>query len=319
MAKNSHEKNTVKENIHTLNKIRDYLKKNVSLDDIHACKCYKNYKFNPEMATKVADAFIRKGEEDIVMVAITGDPTPTDWLDSDTPESSVGRIENKKTEYYTPYSENAHLISKGEIKNEKESVLKYYQNQIGNKARVFRLHCGSIFDYSLEVKNLPDAAKTNPKLAWRDIPASEMWSLVSKTADNAEHKEVINWYFGIGAHAAMWDDDIHICKHCGKPFRWHEESNWKYSSSEYEDVEDLEFRYTDWGKYPVLECPNCHEPLTREDQMDCKDLAEEAKAEAWILIEEHLVNEERKAVALERQKAAHNNKYDTAFVKRTNR
>lgn len=322
MAANTKQRNNGNQDYY-MNPIRDYIGACFETEDVIIVECYENYRFKPEKAREKVEECESNGVENIYLVAITGDPVPTDWLDSDNPEPTTGKIEDKETVRYEPFSENGHMISKGEIKNEKESLLKYFQVSLGDRARVIRLHCGDIFDYSEEVKKLQDAVKSDLSLAWNGIPATYMQTLVDKGSEDAVSKEVRDWYFSRNAHAATWGPDVVICPHedCKTPFRWHEESNWKYSIKEYEDVEETEFRYKDWNQYPVMECPICHKPLTRLDQVKAQELADEARAEAWELIENSLAEENKRTAykAALKDRADQMGKHNTKVVTRLHR
>ena len=299
MCKNAKEKRNVKKYDFYMDAVRKNVGAYIPTEDFLAAKCWDGRRrFNTENAIKALDALKRiNPEEECYLVAITWDRTPTDWLDSDTPEPTTGKIDTeRKTEYYTPFSSTAHLMSRGEIKDSRENRFKDLQVVLGDKATVLRIHEGDVFNMKEEVSKLKDTYKANPTLGWKDIPASEMWELtteIGNTADGAKARDMI---FAAGAHPILWDDDIiiHVAEGCNHPIRWKEVNDVNYDRGE--DAEEQEYDvfhynedgiYTEYYNIPLFECPHCGKVLTREDYIAGKEAAKKAIEEAYIIYEEH--------------------------------
>ena len=294
MAKNAREKRNAKKSDYYMDIIRKNVGAYIPTEDFLAAKCWDGRRrFNTENAIKALDALKRiNPEEECYLVAITWDRTPTDWLDSDTPEPTTGKIDTeRKTEYYTPFSSTAHLMSRGEIKDSRENRFKDLQVVLGNKATVLRIHEGDVFDMREEVNKLKDTYKANPTLDWKGIPASEMWELTTEIGSDANGAKARDMIFAAGAHPILWDDDIiiHVHEGCNHPIRWKEVNDVPYADQREiaENQEEDGFRYTGWNKIPLFECPHCGEILTREDYMVGKEAAKQAIEEAYIIYEEH--------------------------------
>lgn len=320
MCKNAREKRLVKKSDFYMDAIRKNVGKCMDKGDFLAAKCWesnkkgkkgkkgkkadttdakckkvnkKGKKFNTSNAIKALDALKRiNPEEDIFLVAITWDRTPTDWLDSDTPEPTTGKIDTeRKTEYYTPFSSTAHLMSRGEIKDSRENEFKDLQVVLGDKATVLRIHEGDVFNMRDEIKRLKDTHKANPTLSWKDIPASEMWELTTEIGSDANGAKARDMIFAAGAHPILWDDDIiiHVHEGCNHPIRWKEVNDVPYADQREiaENQEEDGFRYTGWSKIPLFECPHCGEVLTREDYMAGKEAAKKAIEEAYVIYAEY--------------------------------
>ena len=294
MAKNAREKRNAKKSDYYMDIIRKNVGAYVPTKDFLAAKCWDGrHRFNTENAVKALDALKRiNPEEECYLVAITWDRTPTDWLDSDTPEPTTGKIDTeRKTEYYTPFSSTAHLMSRGEIKTSKENTLKDLQIVLENKATVLWMHEGVIYSMKEEVGKLKDAYKANPTLDWKGIPASEMWELTTEIGSDANGAKARDIIFKAGAHPILWDDDIiiHVHEGCNHPIRWKEVNDVPYADQREiaENKEEDGFRYTGWSKIPLFECPHCGEALTREDYMAGKEAAKKAIEEAYTIYEEY--------------------------------
>lgn len=299
MAKNAREKRNTKKSDYYMDIIRKNVGAYIPTEDFLAAKCWDGRRrFNTENAIKALDALKRiNPEEECYLVAITWDRTPSDWLDSDTPEPTTGKIDTeRKTEYYTPFSSTAHLMSRGEIKDSRENRFKDLQVVLGDKATVLRIHEGDVFNMKEEVSKLKDTYKANPTLSWKDIPASEMWELTTEIGNSAEGSKARDMIFAAGAHPILWDDDIiiHVHEGCNHPIRWKEVNDVPYDRGE--DAEEQEydvFHYNEDGIYseyynvPLFECPHCGKALTREDYIAGKEAAKEAIEEAYIIYEEH--------------------------------
>ena len=294
MAKNAREKRNAKKSDYYMDIIRKNVGAYVPTEDFLAAKCWDGRRrFNTDNAIKALDALKRNNpEEECYLVAITWDRTPTDWLDSDTPEPTTGKIDTeRKTEYYTPFSSTAHLMSRGEIKDSRENRFKDLQVVLGDKATVLRIHEGDVFNMREEVNKLKDTYKANPTLDWKGIPASEMWELTTEIGNTANGAKARDMIFAAGAHPILWDDDIiiHVHEGCNHPIRWKEVNDVPYADQREiaENQEEDGFRYTGWSKIPLFECPHCGEILTREDYMAGKEAAKQAIEEAYIIYEEY--------------------------------
>ena len=299
MAKNAREKRNAKKSDYYMDIIRKNVGAYVPTEDFLAAKCWDGRRrFNTDNAVKALDALKRNNpEEECYLVAITWDRTPTDWLDSDTPEPTTGKIDTeRKTEYYTPFSSTAHLMSRGEIKDSRENRFKDLQVVLGNKATVLRIHEGDVFNMREEVNKLKDTYKANPTLDWKGIPASEMWELTTEIGSDANGAKARDMIFAAGAHPILWDDDIiiHVHEGCNHPIRWKEVNDVPYDRGE--DAEEQEydvFHYNEDGIYseyyniPLFECPHCGKALTREDYIAGKEAAKEAIEEAYTIYEEY--------------------------------
>ena len=294
MAKNAREKRNAKKSDYYMDIIRKNVGAYIPTEDFLAAKCWDGRRrFNTENAIKALDALKRiNPEEECYLVAITWDRTPTDWLDSDTPEPITGKIDTeRKTEYYTPFSSTAHLMSRGEIKDSRENRFKDLQVVLGDKATVLRIHEGDVFNMREEVNKLKDTYKANPTLDWKGIPASEMWELTTEIGNTANGAKARDMIFAAGAHPILWDDDIiiHVHEGCNHPIRWKEVNDVPYADQREiaENQEEDGFRYTGWSKIPLFECPHCGEILTREDYMAGKEAAKKAIEEAYTIYEEY--------------------------------
>lgn len=298
MCKNAREKRLVKKSDYYMDIIRKNVGAYIPTENFLAAKCWDGRRrFNTENAIKALDALKRiNPEEECYLVAITWDRTPSDWLDSDTPEPTTGKIDTeRKTEYYTPFSSIAHLMSRGEVKDSRENRFKDLQVVLGDKATVLRMHEGDVFNMKEEVSKLKDTYKANPTLGWKGIPASEMWELTTEIGSDANGAKARDMIFAAGAHPILWDDDIiiHVHEGCNHPIRWKEVNDVPYVDQREiaENQEEDGFRYTGWSKIPLFECPHCGEVLTREDYMAGKEAAKEAIEEAYIIYEEYRKNE----------------------------
>lgn len=294
MCKNAREKRLVKKSDFYMDAVRKNVGAYVPTEDFLAAKCWNGRRrFNTDNAVKALDALKRNNpEEECYLVAITWDRTPTDWLDSDTPEPTTGKIDTeRKTEYYTPFSSTAHLMSRGEIKDSRENRFKDLQVVLGDKATVLRIHEGDVFNMREEVNKLKDTYKANPTLDWKGIPASEMWELTTEIGSDANGAKARDMIFAAGAHPILWDDDIiiHVHEGCNHPIRWKEVNDVPYADQREiaENQEEDGFRYTGWSKIPLFECPHCGEILTREDYMAGKEAAKKAIEEAYIIYGEY--------------------------------
>ena len=299
MAKNAREKRNTKKSDYYMDIIRKNVGAYVPTEDFLTAKCWDGRRrFTADNAVKALEALKRiNPEEEVFLVAITWDRTPTDWLDSDTPEPTTGKIDTeRKTEYYTPFSSTAHLMSRGEIKDSRENRFKDLQVVLGDKATVLRIHEGDVFNMREEVNKLKDTYKANPTLNWKGIPASEMWELTAEIGNDANGAKARDMIFAAGAHPILWDDDIiiHVHEGCNHPIRWKEVNDVPYDRGE--DAEEQEydvFHYNEDGIYseyyniPLFECPHCGKALTREDYIAGKEAAKEAIEEAYIIYEEH--------------------------------
>ena len=305
MAKNAREKRNAKKSDYYMDIIRKNVGAYVPTEDFLAAKCWDGRRrFNTDNAVKALDALKRNNpEEECYLVAITWDRTPTDWLDSDTPEPTTGKIDTeRKTEYYTPFSSTAHLMSRGEIKDSRENRFKDLQVVLGDKATVLRIHEGDVFNMREEVNKLKDTYKANPTLDWKGIPASEMWELTTEIGSDANGAKARDMIFAAGAHPILWDDDIiiHVHEGCNHPIRWKEVNDVPYADQREiaENKEEDGFRYTGWSKIPLFECPHCGEALTREDYMAGKEAAKQAIEEAYTIYEKY----RRKEIEAEKAK-----------------
>ena len=305
MAKNAREKRNAKKSDYYMDIIRKNVGAYVPTEDFLAAKCWDGRRrFNTDNAVKALDALKRNNpEEECYLVAITWDRTPTDWLDSDTPEPTTGKIDTeRKTEYYTPFSSTAHLMSRGEIKDSRENRFKDLQVVLGDKATVLRIHEGDVFNMREEVNKLKDTYKANPTLDWKGIPASEMWELTTEIGSDANGAKARDIIFAAGAHPILWDDDIiiHVHEGCNHPIRWKEVNDVPYADQREiaENKEEDGFRYTGWSKIPLFECPHCGEALTREDYMAGKEAAKQAIEEAYTIYEKY----RRKEIEAEKAK-----------------
>ena len=310
MCKNAREKRLVKKSDFYMDAVRKNVGAYIPTENFLAAKCWDGRRrFNTENAIKALDALKRiNPEEECYLVAITWDRTPTDWLDSDTPEPTTGKIDTeRKTEYYTPFSSTAHLMSRGEIKDSRENRFKDLQVVLGDKATVLRIHEGDVFNMKEEVSKLKDTYKANPTLGWKGIPASEMWELTTEIGNDANGSKARDLIFAAGAHPILWDDDIiiHVAEGCNHPIRWKEVNDVPYDRGE--DAEEQEydvFHYNEDGIYseyyniPLFECPHCGKALTREDYIAGKEAAKEAIEEAYIIYEEY----RRKEIEAEKAK-----------------
>ena len=299
MAKNAREKRNTKKSDYYMDIIRKNVGAYIPTENFLAAKCWDGRRrFTADNAVKALEALKRiNPEEEVFLVAITWDRTPTDWLDSDTPEPTTGKIDTeRKTEYYTPFSSTAHLMSRGEIKDSRENRFKDLQVVLGDKATVLRIHEGDVFNMREEVNKLKDTYKANPTLNWKGIPASEMWELTTEIGSDANGAKARDMIFAAGAHPILWDDDIiiHVAEGCNHPIRWKEVNDVPYDRGE--DAEEQEydvFHYNEDGIYseyyniPLFECPHCGKALTREDYIAGKEAAKEAIEEAYIIYEEH--------------------------------
>ena len=299
MAKNAREKRNTKKSDYYMDIIRKNVGAYIPTENFLAAKCWDGRRrFTADNAVKALEALKRiNPEEEVFLVAITWDRTPTDWLDSDTPEPTTGKIDTeRKTEYYTPFSSTAHLMSRGEIKDSRENRFKDLQVVLGDKATVLRIHEGDVFNMRDEVSKLKDTYKANPTLDWKGIPASEMWELTTEIGSDANGAKARDMIFAAGAHPILWDDDIiiHVAEGCNHPIRWKEVNDVPYDRGE--DAEEQEydvFHYNEDGIYseyyniPLFECPHCGKALTREDYIAGKEAAKEAIEEAYIIYEEY--------------------------------
>ena len=299
MAKNAREKRNTKKSDYYMDIIRKNVGAYIPTENFLAAKCWDGRRrFTADNAVKALEALKRiNPEEEVFLVAITWDRTPTDWLDSDTPEPTTGKIDTeRKTEYYTPFSSTAHLMSRGEIKDSRENRFKDLQVVLGDKATVLRIHEGDVFNMREEVNKLKDTYKANPTLNWKGIPASEMWELTTEIGNTANGAKARDMIFAAGAHPILWDDDIiiHVAEGCNHPIRWKEVNDVPYDRGE--DAEEQEydvFHYNEDGIYseyyniPLFECPHCGKALTREDYIAGKEAAKEAIEEAYIIYEEY--------------------------------
>ena len=347
MCKNAKEKRNVKKYDFYMDTIRKNVGAYIPTENFLAAKCWesskkdkkgkkadtadakckkvnkKGKKFNTTNAIRALDALKRANpEEEIFLVAITWDRTPTDWLDSDTPEPTTGKIDTeRKTEYYTPFSSTAHLMSRGEIKNSKENILKDLQVGLEDKATVLWIHEGAVFNMKEEVGKLKDTYKANPTLSWKGIPASEMWELTTEIGSDANGAKARDLIFTAGAHPILWDDDIiiHVAEGCNHPIRWKEVNDVPYDRGE--DAEEQEYDvfhynedgiYTEYYNIPLFECPHCGKALTREDYIAGKEAAKEAIEEAYIIYEEYRKKE------LEAEKAKKEAAEKAAALKKAN-
>lgn len=337
MAKNTKEKRNTKKSDYYMDIIRKNVGAYIPTENFLAAKCWDGRRrFNTDNAIKALNALKRiNPEEECYLVAITWDRTPGDWLDSDTPEPTTGKIDTeRKTEYYTPFSSTAHLMSRGEIKDSRENRFKDLQVVLGDKATVLRIHEGDVFNMRDEVRKLKDTYKANPTLDWKGIPASEMWELTTEIGNSAEGSKARDMIFTAGAHPILWDDDIiiHVAEGCNHPIRWKEVNDVPYDRGE--DAEEQEydvFHYNEDGIYseyyniPLFECPHCGKALTREDYIAGKEAAKEAIEEAYIIYEEYrrkeIEAEKAKKEAAEKAAALKeaNAKKQLAFATRDNK
>ena len=299
MAKNAREKRNTKKSDYYMDIIRKNVGAYIPTENFLAAKCWDGRRrFTADNAVKALKALKRiNPEEEVFLVAITWDRTPTDWLDSDTPEPTTGKIDTeRKTEYYTPFSSTAHLMSRGEIKDSRENRFKDLQVVLGDKATVLRIHEGDVFNMRDEIKRLKDTYKANPTLDWKGIPASEMWELTTEIGSDANGAKARDMIFAAGAHPILWDDDIiiHVAEGCNHPIRWKEVNDIPYDRGE--DAEEQEydvFHYNEDGIYseyyniPLFECPHCGKVLTREDYIAGKEAAKEAIEEAYVIYAEY--------------------------------
>ena len=299
MAKNAREKRNTKKSDYYMDIIRKNVGAYIPTENFLAAKCWDGRRrFTADNAVKALEALKRiNPEEEVFLVAITWDRTPTDWLDSDTPEPTTGKIDTeRKTEYHTPFSSTAHLMSRGEIKDSRENRFKDLQVVLGDKATVLRIHEGDVFNMREEVNKLKDTYKANPTLNWKGIPASEMWELTTEIGSDANGAKARDMIFAAGAHPILWDDDIiiHVAEGCNHPIRWKEVNDVNYDRGE--DAEEQEYDvfhynedgiYTEYYNIPLFECPHCGKVLTREDYIAGKEAAKEAIEEAYIIYEEH--------------------------------
>ena len=294
MAKNAKEKRILMKYDSYKDLVRKSIGAYVPRENFLSAKCWDGkYHFVTDNAIKALNALKRINPEDeVYLVAVTWDRIPGDWLDSEVPEPTTGKIDTeRRTERYVPFSSTAHLMSRGEIKTSKENTLKDLQIVLENKATVLWMHEGVIYSMKEEVGKLKDTYKANPTLDWKGIPASEMWELtteIGNTADGAKARDII---FKAGAHPILWDDDIiiHVHEGCNHPIRWKEVNDVPYADQREiaENQEEDGFRYTGWNKIPLFECPHCGEILTREDYMAGKEAAKQAIEEAYIIYEEY--------------------------------
>lgn len=294
MAKNAKEKRTVMKYDRYKDLVRKSIGAYVPRENFLSAKCWDGkYHFITDNAVKALDALKRNNpEEECYLVAITWDRTPGDWLDSEVPEPTTGKIDTeRRTERYVPFSSTAHLMRRGEIKNSKENILKDLQIVLENRATVLWIHEGDVFNMREEVNKLKDTYKANPTLDWKGIPASEMWELTTEIGSDANAAKARDMIFEAGAHPILWDDDIiiHVHEGCNHPIRWKEVNDVHYADQREiaENKEEDGFRYTGWSKIPLFECPHCGEVLTREDYMAGKEAAKQAIEEAYIIYEEY--------------------------------
>ena len=113
MAKNAKEKRTVMKYDRYKDLVRKSIGAYVPTENFLAAKCWDGrYHFITENAVKALDALKRiNPEEECYLVAITWDRTPGDWLDSEVPEPTTGKIDTeRRTERYVPFSSTAHLM-----------------------------------------------------------------------------------------------------------------------------------------------------------------------------------------------------------------
>ena len=319
MAKNAKEKRILMKYDSYKDLVRKSIGAYVPRENFLSAKCWDGkYHFVTDNAIKALNALKRINPEDeVYLVAVTWDRIPGDWLDSEVPEPTTGKIDTeRRTERYVPFSSTAHLMSRGEIKTSKENTLKDLQIVLENKATVLWMHEGVIYSMKEEVGKLKDAYKANPTLDWKGIPASEMWELtteIGNTADGAKARDII---FAAGAHPILWDDDIiiHVHEGCNHPIRWKEVNDVPYADQREiaENQEEDGFRYTGWNKIPLFECPHCGEILTREDYMVGKEAAKQAIEEAYIIYEEYRKKE------LEAEKAKKEAAEKAAALKKAN-
>ena len=294
MAKNAKEKRILMK----YDSYKDLVSKSIGAyvprENFLSAKCWDGkYHFVTDNAIKALNALKRiNPEDDCYLVAVTWDRIPGDWLDSEVPEPTTGKIDTeRRTERYVPFSSTAHLMSRGEIKTFKEITLKYLQIVLENKATVLWMHEGVIYSMKEEVGKLKDAYKANPTLDWKGIPASEMWELTTEIGSDANGAKARDMIFAAGAHPILWDDDIiiHVHEGCNHPIRWKEVNDIPYADQREiaENQEEDGFRYTGWSKIPLFECPHCGEALTREDYMAGKEAAKKAIEEAYIIYAEY--------------------------------
>lgn len=324
MAKNAREKRLVKKSDFYMDAVRKNVGAYIPTENFLAAKCWDGRRrFTADNAIKALDALKRiNPEEECYLVATTWDRTPSDWLDSDTPEPTTGKIDTeRKTEYYTPFSSTAHLMSRGEIKDSRENRFKDLQVVLGDKATVLRIHEGDVFNMKEEVSKLKDTYKANPTLDWKGIPASEMWELTTEIGSDANGAKARDMIFAAGAHPILWDDDIiiHVAEGCNHPIRWKEVNDVPYDRGE--DAEEQEYDvfhynedgiYTEYYNIPLFECPHCGKILTREDYIAGKEAAKKAIEEAYIIYEEHRKKE------LEAEKAKKEAAEKAAALKKAN-
>ena len=294
MAKNAREKRILMKYDSYKDVVRKSIGAYVPRENFLSAKCWDGkYHFVTDNAVKALDALKRINTEDeVYLVAVTWDRIPGDWLDSEVPEPTTGKIDTeRKTERYVPFSSTAHLMSRGEIKTSKENTLKDLQIVLENKATVLWMHEGVIYNMKEEVGKLKDAYKANPTLDWKGIPASEMWELTTEIGNNANGSKARDMIFAAGAHPILWDDDIiiHVHEGCNHPIRWKEVNDIPYADQREiaENQEEDGFRYTGWSKIPLFECPHCGEVLTREDYMAGKEAAKKAIEEAYVIYAEY--------------------------------
>ena len=294
MAKNAKEKRILMKYDSYKDLVRKSIGAYVPRENFLSAKCWDGkYHFVTDNAIKALNALKRiNPEDDCYLVAVTWDRIPGDWLDSEVPEPTTGKIDTeRRTERYVPFSSTAHLMSRGEIKTSKENTLKDLQIVLENKATVLWMHEGVIYSMKEEVGKLKDAYKANPTLDWKGIPASEMWELTTEIGSDANGAKARDIIFKAGAHPILWDDDIiiHVHEGCNHPIRWKEVNDVPYADQREiaENKEEDGFRYTGWSKIPLFECPHCGEVLTREDYMAGKEAAKKAIEEAYSIYEEY--------------------------------
>ena len=294
MAKNAKEKRILMKYDSYKDLVRKSIGAYVPRENFLSAKCWDGkYHFVTDNAIKALNALKRiNPEDDCYLVAVTWDRIPGDWLDSEVPEPTTGKIDTeRRTERYVPFSSTAHLMSRGEIKTSKENTLKDLQIVLENKATVLWMHEGVIYSMKEEVGKLKDAYKANPTLDWKGIPASEMWELTTEIGSDANGAKARDIIFKAGAHPILWDDDIiiHVHEGCNHPIRWKEVNDVPYADQREiaENKEEDGFRYTGWSKIPLFECPHCGEVLTREDYMAGKEAAKKAIEEAYIIYAEY--------------------------------
>ena len=294
MAKNAKEKRILMKYDSYKDLVRKSIGAYVPRENFLSAKCWDGkYHFVTDNAIKALNALKRiNPEDDCYLVAVTWDRIPGDWLDSEVPEPTTGKIDTeRRTERYVPFSSTAHLMSRGEIKTSKENTLKDLQIVLENKATVLWMHEGVIYSMKEEVGKLKDAYKANPTLDWKGIPASEMWELTTEIGSDANGAKARDIIFKAGAHPILWDDDIiiHVHEGCNHPIRWKEVNDIPYADQREiaENKEEDGFRYTGWSKIPLFECPHCGEVLTREDYMAGKEAAKKAIEEAYSIYEEY--------------------------------